>query len=81
MAHGGLWPFLYEAIPQNLRHRVGRLTIQMVVEAIQESGGHEDWIEDFKKNMGCSKPIRAAIRFPFWEPNRRPKTGLEVVAA
>jgi hypothetical protein len=43
MAHGGLWPFLYEAIPQNLRHRVGRLTIQMVVEAIQESGGHEDW--------------------------------------
>ena len=52
MAHGGLWPFLYEAIPQNLRHRVGRLTIQMVVEAIQESGGHEDWIGDFKKKYG-----------------------------
>jgi len=49
---GGLWPFLYEAIPQNLRHRVGRLTIQMVVEAIQESGGHEDWIEDFKNKYG-----------------------------
>jgi len=30
--------------------------------------------------MGCSKPIRAAIRFPFWELNRRPKTGFEVVA-
>ncbi|MGE3752081.1 MAG: hypothetical protein AB7I98_21100, partial [Verrucomicrobiales bacterium] len=52
LAHGGLWPFLYEAIPQNLRHRVGRLTIQMVVEAIQKSGGHEDWIEDFKKKYG-----------------------------
>ena len=52
MANGGLWPFLYEAIPQNLRHRVGRLTIQMVVEAIQESGGHEDWIGDFKKKYG-----------------------------
>jgi hypothetical protein len=50
--HGGLWPFLFEAIPQNLRHRVGRLTIQMVVEAIQESGGHEDWIEEFKIKYG-----------------------------
>ena len=49
---GGLWPFLYEAIPQNLRQRVGRLTIQMVVEAIQESGGHEDWIEEFKNKYG-----------------------------
>lgn len=49
---GGLWPFLYEAIPQNLRHRAGRLTIQMVVEAIQESGGHEDWIEEFKNKYG-----------------------------
>jgi hypothetical protein len=52
MADGGLWQILYEAIPQNLRHRVGRLTIQMVVEAIQESGGHEDWIGDFKKKYG-----------------------------
>ena len=56
--HGGLWPFLYEAIPQNLRHRVGRLTIQMVVEAIQESGGHEDWIEDFKKKYGLGRSDR-----------------------
>jgi hypothetical protein len=51
-AQSGLWPFLYEAIPQNLHHRVGRLTIQVVVEAIQESCGHEDWIEDFKKKYG-----------------------------
>jgi len=50
--YGGLWPFLYEAVPQNLRHRIGRLTIQMVVEAIQVSGGHEDWIGDFKKKYG-----------------------------
>jgi len=48
----GLWPFLYEAIPQNLRHRVGRLTIQAVVEAIQESGRHEDWIGEFKNKYG-----------------------------
>ena len=25
--------------------------------------------------------MRTSIRFPFWEPNRRPKTGFEVVAA
>ena len=49
---GGLWPFLYEAIPEELRHRTGRLTIQMVVEAIQESGRHEDWIGEFKKKYG-----------------------------
>jgi len=48
---GGLWPFLYEAIPQNLRHRVGRLTIQMVVEAIEESGKH-CWIKEFKNKYG-----------------------------
>ena len=48
----GLWPFLYETIPQNLHHKVGKLSIQSVVEAIQKSGGHEDWIGDFRKKYG-----------------------------
>jgi hypothetical protein len=49
---GGLWPFLYEAIPHSLRHRVGRLTIQSLVEEIQESPRHQDWIYEFKAKYG-----------------------------
>lgn len=49
---GGLWPFLYEAIPHSLRHRVGRLTIQSLVKEIQESPKHQDWIYEFKEKYG-----------------------------
>jgi hypothetical protein len=44
----GLWPFLCESIPSKLRGRVGRLTVQCVVQAIAESGRHEDWIHEFE---------------------------------
>lgn len=49
---GGLWPFLYEAIPHSLQHRVGRLTIQSLVNEIQESPKHQDWIYEFKAKYG-----------------------------
>jgi hypothetical protein len=48
MEAGGLWEFLYRSVPQSLRQRVARLTVQLVVEAIERAGGHEDWIGDFK---------------------------------
>lgn len=48
----GLWPFLVESIPPNLRDRVGRITMQDVVQAIQESGRHEDWIGEFRAKYG-----------------------------
>lgn len=51
---GGLWPFLYEAIPHSLRNRVGRLTIQSLVDEIQKSGRHDDWIGEFKKKYGMA---------------------------
>jgi len=44
----GLWPFLVDSIPPNLRDRVGRITMQSVVQAIDESGRHADWIGDFR---------------------------------
>lgn len=53
-ARGGLWPFLYESIPQALRPRCGRLSIQMLVAVIKECGGHEDWLEDFKNKYGLA---------------------------
>lgn len=49
---GGLWSFLYEAIPHSLRHRVGRLTIQSLVKEIEKSGRHNDWIGEFKEKYG-----------------------------
>ena len=51
---GGLWPFLYEAIPHSLRNRVGRLTIQSLVDEIEKSGRHADWIYEFKKKYGMA---------------------------
>ena len=48
----GLWPFLVESIPPNLRARVGRVTIQSVVAAIDESGRHDDWINEFRAKHG-----------------------------
>lgn len=48
----GLWPFLSKSIPKNLQCKIGRLTIQDVVKAIQESGRPEDWIGEFKKKYG-----------------------------
>ena len=49
---GGLWPFLYEAIPPRWQNRVGRLSIQSLVEEIGNSGRHNDWIGEFKAKYG-----------------------------
>ncbi len=51
---GGLWPFLYEVIPHSLRNRVGRLSIQSLVDEIEKSGRHADWIYEFKKKYGMA---------------------------
>ncbi len=48
----GLWPFLIESIPADLRDRVGRITMQSVVAAIRESGRHNDWIDEFSSKYG-----------------------------
>lgn len=48
----GLWSLLSKSIPKNSQCKIGRLTIQDVVKAIQESGRHEDWIGEFKKKYG-----------------------------
>ena len=51
---GGLWPFLRESIPMNLQNRVAAISIQDVVDAIQKSGRHEDWIHAFKKKYAMN---------------------------
>lgn len=45
----GLWPLLTEAIPDHLKSRVGRITVQTLVKKIEASGRHDDWIGEFKK--------------------------------
>jgi hypothetical protein len=48
----GLWPFLMESVPAKFTTNVGRMTIQQLVNAIDESGRHHDWIDEFKSKYG-----------------------------
>lgn len=48
-AQRGLWPLLVESLPEGLSHRVGRVTIQALVQKIEDSGRHGDWIGKFKE--------------------------------
>lgn len=48
----GLWPFLVESVPAEHTSSVGRVTIQQLVSAIDESGRHHDWIDEFKQKYG-----------------------------
>lgn len=49
---GGLWTFLIQAIPEEHRPSFARLTIQQVVEAIDNSGRHTDWLNTFRTKYG-----------------------------
>ena len=50
----GLWPFLIQSIPAKYRNRIGRITIQRVVNAIEEGGQHNAWIYEFKSKYGLA---------------------------
>ena len=52
---GGLWPFLMQFVPEHHRDNTGRITIQQVVRAVESSGRHNDWIDDFKDKYGIDK--------------------------
>lgn len=47
----GLMPFLADLVPQRLRPRVGSISVQHVVEAIERSGRHS-WVGEFKQKYG-----------------------------
>jgi len=51
----GLWPFLVESIPQSLRPKIGRLTIQSLVQAIEQTKRHRCWIPEFKEKYGMTQ--------------------------
>jgi len=48
----GLWPFLIKSIPAEHVAAIARITIQQLVNAIDESGRHHDWINEFKLKYG-----------------------------
>ncbi len=50
----GLWPFLMQFVPKHHHNNLARITIQQVVKAIEKSGGHNDWIGDFKEKYGLN---------------------------
>lgn len=44
----GLIPFLWEFLPQEAKDRAGVVTIQAVINAIEKTGRHGNWLPDFK---------------------------------
>jgi POLQ-like helicase len=48
----GLYPFMLQSLPKGARKRVGRITLQQVAQAIEESGRHGDWIGEFRNKYG-----------------------------
>ncbi|MDP0499061.1 MAG: hypothetical protein Q7P63_03085 [Verrucomicrobiota bacterium JB022] len=44
----GLWTLLTASLPEKHQSHIGRITIQDLVKAIEESRRHNDWIEVFK---------------------------------
>ena len=50
----GLMPFLLQFVPPQHREFVRMITIQSVVQAIEHTGRHTDWIGEFKSKYGIS---------------------------
>ena len=48
----GLIPFLIEFVPEKYRNRIVLITVQELVENINKSGKHNDWITKFEKKYG-----------------------------
>jgi POLQ-like helicase len=53
----GLWPFLMQFVPERYRGHLARITIKQVTKAIEDSGRHNDWIDDFKSKYGINNHI------------------------
>lgn len=47
----GLMEFLCQLVPENVRHHIVAITIQELVQSIEETGRHK-WIEEFKVKYG-----------------------------
>ncbi|MFW9795432.1 MAG: hypothetical protein ACFFE2_00230 [Candidatus Thorarchaeota archaeon] len=58
----GLWPFLLESVLSQHKRKIGRVTIQQVVQAISESGRHSDWLGEFKQKYGIDTHIQTKLK-------------------
>jgi len=48
----GLMPFLKEFIPEQHKDKINMISIQEIVESIEQFGNHSSWISDFKLKYG-----------------------------
>lgn len=48
----GLMEYMKTLVPQHLQSRIGHVTIQQVVSAIKQEGGHDHWIGEFERKYG-----------------------------
>lgn len=51
----GLIPLLRDFVPDDIQSKITTITIQQVVNAIQASGQHDNWIAEFKLKYGLVK--------------------------
>ncbi|MEI7946010.1 MAG: hypothetical protein WCJ02_04910 [bacterium] len=51
---GGICKHLSDALPRHIWTRVGGITVQGLVRAIEASGRHGDWIQEFKDKYGIN---------------------------
>lgn len=58
----GLWPFLMDSVPVEHAAKIGKVTMQQIVLAINESGRHEDWIDEFKLKYGIDTHIQTQLK-------------------
>lgn len=49
---GGLMPFVMRFVPASLHSRVASLSMQSLVQRIEDSGRHADWISEFRSKYG-----------------------------
>lgn len=50
----GLYPLLRSLVPEQSKSKVQAITIQQMVEAIKQSGHHQDWIGEFEAKYGLT---------------------------
>ncbi len=41
-----------ESVPTEYANRIGRVSIQQLVNKIDKSGRHHDWIDEFRQKYG-----------------------------
>ena len=48
----GLWPFLLSLLPEHIRSRCHRVTVQQIIRSLERSPNPPDWLAEFTRKYG-----------------------------